>query len=190
MLEAARKHQHRRLPMYGESPDSIVGILNTPKLLADPKVDMVEVIDFPSFVPEEMNLLELLKSFQKKKHSMAIVLDEFGTTAGLVTLEDILADIVGGLRREGGQSQFVLEEQAAGRWRMTGNVWLEDFRREYPALERAPGVDTIGGLVTSQLDSIPAVDTEVEFSGLTFRVTRADTRRVLEVVAQTKKGKA
>ena len=51
-------------------------------------------------------------------------------------------------------------------------------------------MDTIGGLVTSQLDSIPAVDTEVEFSGLTFRVTRADTRRVLEVVAQTKKGKA
>ena len=100
MLEAARKHQHRRLPMYGESPDSIVGILNTPKLLADPEVDMVEVIDFPSFVPEEMNLLELLKSFQNKKHSMAIVLDEFGTTAGLVTLEDILADIVGGLRRE------------------------------------------------------------------------------------------
>ena len=73
---------------------------------------------------------------------------------------------------------------------VAGNVWLEDFRREYPALERAPGVDTIGGLVTSQLDSIPAVDTEVEFSGLTFRVTRADTRRVLEVVAQTKKGKA
>ena len=86
--------------MYGESPDSIVGILNTPKLLADPEVDMVEVIDFPSFVPEEMNLLELLKSFQNKTHSMAIVLDEFGTTAGLVTLEDILADIVGGLRRE------------------------------------------------------------------------------------------
>ena len=143
MLEAARKHQHRRLPMYGESPDSIVGILNTPKLLADPEVDMVEVIDFPSFVPEEMNLLELLKSFQNKKHSMAIVLDEFGTTAGLVTLEDILADIVGGLRREGDASQFVLEEQGQGRWRMTGNVWLEDFRREYPALERAPGVDTI-----------------------------------------------
>jgi len=189
MLVSARKHQHRRLPMYGESPDSIVGILNTPKLLADPEVDMVEVIDFPSFVPEEMNLLELLKSFQNKTHSMAIVLDEFGTTAGLVTLEDILADIVGGLRREGDESQFVLEEQGEGRWRMTGNVWLEDFRREYPALERAPGVDTIGGLITSRLDAIPAVDTEVEFSGLIFRVTRADDRRVLEVLAKTKGGK-
>lgn len=184
MLAAARQHQHRRLPMYGESPDSIVGILNTPKLLADPEVDMVEVIDFPSFVPEEMNLLELLKSFQNKTHTMAIVLDEFGTTAGIVTLEDILADVVGGLRREGDESQFVLEEIEPRHWRMSGNVWLEDFRREYPELQRAPGLDTVGGLVASQSDCIPSVDTEVEFSGLTFRVTRADPRRVLEVVAK------
>ena len=167
----------------------MVGILNTRKLLLSPDDDVSEAIEFPSFVPSTMNLMNLLQSLQKQRRGLAIVLDEFGTTAGLVTLEDILADIVGGLRREGGASQFVLEEQGQGRWRMTGNVWLEDFRREYPALERAPGVDTIGGLVTSQLDSIPAVDTVVEFSGLTFRVTRADTRRVLEVVAQTRGGK-
>ena len=183
MLMVARKFHHRRLPMYGESPDSIVGILNTPKLLADPDVDPVEIIDFPSFVPEEMNLLELLKSFQNKPHNMAIVLDEFGSTAGLVTLEDILADVVGGLRREDDESQFIMEELEQGKWRLSGNVWLEDFRREYSHLQRVPGVDTIGGLVSSQLDFIPPTNTVVEFSGLTFCVTRADDRRVLEVTA-------
>ena len=183
MLMVARKFHHRRLPMYGESPDSIVGILNTPKLLADPDVDPVEIIDFPSFVPEEMNLLELLKSFQNKPHNMAIVLDEFGSTAGLVTLEDILADVVGGLRREDDEAQFIMEELEQGKWRLSGNVWLEDFRREYSHLQRVPGVDTIGGLVSSQLDFIPPTNTVVEFSGLTFCVTRADDRRVLEVTA-------
>ncbi len=183
MLMVARKFHHRRLPMYGESPDSIVGILNTPKLLADPDVDPVEIIDFPSFVPEEMNLLELLKSFQNKSHNMAIVLDEFGSTAGLVTLEDILADVVGGLRREDDEAQFIMEELEQGKWRLSGNVWLEDFRREYSHLQRVPGVDTIGGLVSSQLDFIPPINTVVEFSGLTFCVTRADDRRVLEVTA-------
>ncbi len=184
MLAAAREQQHRRLPMYNESPDTIVGILNAPRLLADPTVDMVEVIDFPSFVPEEMNLLELLKSFQRYQHSMAIVLDEFGSTVGLVTLEDILNDVVGGLRREGGADEFVMEEIAPGQWRLSGNVWLEDFRREYPQLQRAEGVDTIGGLVASQMDVIPPVGTEVNYSGLKLKVTQADGRRVLEVEAK------
>ena len=184
LMAAARKQQHRRLPMYDESPDTIVGILNAPRLLADPAVDMVEVIDFPSFVPEEMNLLELLKSFQRYQHSMAIVLDEFGSTVGLVTLENILNDVVGGLRREGGADEFVMKETGPGQWRLSGNVWLEDFRREYPQLLRAEGVDTIGGLVASQMDVIPPVDTEVIYSGLKLKVTQADGRRVLEVQAQ------
>ncbi len=184
LMAAAREQQHRRLPMYDESPDTIVGILNAPRLLADPAVDMVEVIDFPSFVPEEMNLLELLKSFQRYQHSMAIVLDEFGSTVGLVTLEDILNDVVGGLRREGGADEFVMEETGPGQWRLSGNVWLEDFRREYPQLLRAEGVDTIGGLVASQMDVIPPVGTEVIYSGLKLKVTQADGRRVLEVQAQ------
>jgi CBS domain containing-hemolysin-like protein len=183
LLAAAREQQHRRLPLYDESPDTIVGILNAPRLLADPSIDMVEVIDFPSFVPEEMNLLELLKSFQRYQHNMAIVLDEFGSTVGLVTLEDILNDVVGGLRREGGAEEFVMEETAPGQWRLSGNVWLEDFRREYPRLERADGVDTIGGLVASRMDVIPPVGTVVTFSGLKLKVTQANGRRVLEVEA-------
>jgi len=187
MLAEAREHEHRRLPMFDETPDSIVGILNTPKLLAEPEIDMVEVIDFPSFVPEEMNLLELLKSFQRGRHGMAIVLDEFGGTVGLVTMEDILNEVLGGMRREGHGDEFVMEQLEDGQWRLSGNVWLEDFRREYPRLDRAPGVDTIGGLVASKVDMIPPEGTEVEYSGLNIKVTQADGRRVLEVLAERKR---
>mgnify|MGYP001264229803 CR=1 FL=1 len=184
ILLAIRKYQHRRLPMFDESPDNIVGILNTARLLKNPDIDMMEVIDFPSYVPEEMNLLELLKSFQRQRHGMAIVLDEFGTTVGLVTLEDILSDVVGRLRRKGRSDKFHMERDGSGKWRLSGNVWLEDFRREYPQLKRTPGVDTIGGLVASKSDLIPPVGTEINFSGLNLKVTQADGRRVLEVVAQ------
>jgi putative hemolysin len=103
---------------------------------------------------------------------------------GLVTLEDILTDVLGGLRREGSGEKFVMEQIGDGQWRLSGNVWLEDFRREYPQLQRAVGVDTIGGLVASKSDMIPPVGTEVSFSGLNLKVTEADGRRVLEVIAQ------
>ena len=184
ILTAIRKFEHRRLPMHEESSDNIVGILNTPKLLANPDIDMMEVIDFPSYVPEEMNLLALLKSFQYNQHGMAIVLDEFGSTVGLVTLEDIMSEVIGRLRREGAGKKFLMEQDESGKWRLSGNVWLEDFRREYPQLQRTPGVDTIGGLVASKSNMIPPVGTEIYFSGLSLKVAQADGRRVLEVVAQ------
>ena len=184
MLIAAREHHHRQLPMHDESSDSIVGVLNASKLLANPDIDTMEVIDFPSFVPEEMNLLELLKSFQRQRHGMAIVLDEFGSTVGLVTIEDILSDVIGRLRREETGVKFRMEQRENDSWYLSGNVWLEDFRREYPQLQRTPGVDTIGGLVASKSDMIPPVGTEILFSGLNIKVTKADGRRVLEVVAQ------
>ena len=98
MIAAAKKFKHRRLPIYDETPDTIVGILNTRALLLDPKIDLADAIEFPSFVPETMNLLQLFKSLQKQQRGLAIVLDEFGGTAGLVTMEDILSLLVGKIR--------------------------------------------------------------------------------------------
>ena len=67
MIAAARKYKHRRLPIYDETPDTIVGILNTRALLLDPQIDLADAIEFPSFVPETMNLLQLLKSLQRQQ---------------------------------------------------------------------------------------------------------------------------
>ncbi|MDB6025457.1 MAG: hypothetical protein JWM68_1680, partial [Verrucomicrobiales bacterium] len=125
MIAAARKFKHTRLPMYDENLDTIVGVLNTRALLLDPEIDLSEVIEFPSFVPESMNLLQLLKSLQRQQRGLALVLDEFGGTAGVVTMENILEEIVGELRGEGEDTGFVMEKLGDGKWRVSGTMRID-----------------------------------------------------------------
>ena len=187
MIEAARKYRHRRLPIYDETPDTIVGILNTRALLLDPQIDLADAVEFPSFVPESMNLLQLLKSLQRQKRGMAIVLDEFGGTAGLVTTEDILTELVGRIRSEQEPDGFIMEKLGPGRWRINGTMRLDDFRREYPALGDAPDVETMGGLLTSLVDMVPNTGDSATFRGLKLTAQVADERRVREVLVETVK---
>ncbi len=184
MLAAARKFGHRRLPIYDETPDTIVGVLNTRALLLDPQADLEGAIEFPSFVPESMNLLHLLKALQRQQRGLAIVLDEFGGTAGVVSIEDILEEVVGEIRGEGEPAGFVMEKLAAGRWRVNGTMWLDDFRREYPELGDAPGVDTMGGLLVAQMEVVPAAGQSVVFHGLRLTAQAVDERRVREVLVE------
>src|SRR6185295_10609924 len=107
--------------------------------------------------PESMNLLHLLKSLERQQRGLAIVLDEFGGTAGLVTIEDILGEVVGEIRTEGETQGFVMEKLGPGRWRVSGTMWLEDFRREYPELGDVLGVDTMGGLLVAQMEVVPVI---------------------------------
>ena len=184
MLAAARKAKHRRLPMYDESPDTIVGILNTRALLLDPKVDMADAIEFPSFVPESMNLLLLFRALQKQQRGLAVVLDEFGGTAGLVTMEDILGQLVGKMRVATEPPGFVLEKISFGNWRVNGTMRLEDFRREFPALPEIAEVETMGGLLTHLLGVVPAAGESATFAGLKLTAHVADERRVRELLVQ------
>jgi putative hemolysin len=187
MIAAARKFKHRRLPIYDETPDTIVGILNTRALLLDPKIDLAEVIEFPSFVPETMNLLQLFKSLQKQHRGLAVVLDEFGGVAGLVTMEDILGELVGKIRAETPPEGFVMEKLAPDRWRVNGAMRLEDFRREYPAFGGADEVETMGGLLTYLLGVVPNVGDSATFHDLKFTAQIVDERRVRELLVQRMK---
>jgi CBS domain containing-hemolysin-like protein len=184
MIDAARKFKHRRLPMYDETPDTIVGVLNTRALLLDPQIDLADAIEFPSYVPESMNLLQLLKSLQRQQRGLAIVLDEFGGTAGLATLEDILEEMIGEIRGEGEAQGFVMEKLGPGRWRVNATMRLEDFRREYPELGSVAEVDTMGGLLLLQLETVPVVGQSIFFRGLKLTATAADERRVREVLVE------
>ncbi len=184
MLAAARKYRHRRLPIYDETPDTIVGVLNTRVLLLDPKVDLVDAIEFPSFVPETMNLLHLLKSLQRQQRGLAIVLDEFGGTAGIVTLGDILEDLVGRLHSEAPPSEFFLEKLAPGRWRVSGTLRLDDFRREFPLPPDTPDVETMGGLLTCLLDVVPAPGEAATIRNLKLTAQTTDERRVRELLVE------
>lgn len=184
MLAAARKFKFRRLPMFDETPDTIVGILNTRALLLDPKVDLAEVIEFPSFVPESMNLLQLFRALQKQQRGLAIVLDEFGGAAGLVTMEDILGGIVGKIRGSTEPQGFVLERLAPGQWRVNGTMRLEDFRREHPSLPEVGEVETMGGLLTHLLGVVPVAGESATLAGLKLTAKVTDERRVREVLVE------
>lgn len=184
MVAAARRHKHRRLPIYDETPDTIVGILNTRILLLDPQIDLSEAIEFPSFVPETMNLLQLLKSLQRQQRGLAIVLDEFGGTSGLVTTEDILEEMIGEIRSEGEEAGFLMETLAEGRWRVNAAVRIDDFHRECPELGAVPEVETLGGLMLTRLEMVPVVGQTMTFRGLLFTVLSADERRVRELLVE------
>jgi len=189
MIAAARRFGHERLPLYDESPDTIVGILNCRTLLLDPNCGLEDVIEFPSFVPESMNLLQLLGALQRQKRGLAIVLDEFGSAAGLVTMEDIIEAIVGQIRSEGEAPGFVMEQVALDRWRVNGTMRVEDFRREYPALGELPGVDTMGGLLVALKEVVPQTGESAVFGGVKLTALAADERRVREVMVERITGK-
>jgi CBS domain containing-hemolysin-like protein len=184
MVEAARRHRHRRLPIFDETPDTIVSVLNVRVLLLNPGVDLAEAIEFPSFVPEAMNLLHLLQSLQRQQRGLAVVLDEFGGTAGVVTMEDILESIIGGVHDRGTSDGFVMEKLAEGRWRVNGLMRIEDFRREFPDLQPQAEVDTMGGLLVAQLHVVPAQGECAVVHGLKLTARVADERRVRELLVE------
>jgi putative hemolysin len=187
MISAARQYRHGRLPIYDETPDTIVGVLNARALLLDPQIDLADAIEFPSFVPASMNLLQLLKSLQRQRRGMAIVLDEFGGTAGLVTTEDIVAEIVGKIRAETESQGFVMEKLDANRWRVNGTMRLDDFRREYPPLGDTEEAETMGGLLVNLLNVVPNAGESATYHGLKLTAQLVDERRVRELIVEAVK---
>jgi CBS domain containing-hemolysin-like protein len=185
MLEAARRIKHTRIPIYDETPDTIVGILNARAFLMNPSADLEEVIEFPSFVPQSMNLLQLLRSLQRQQRGLAIVLDEFGGTAGLVTMEDILEETLGRFGRKGDGS--IIERIGPGKWRVSGACTIDEFRREYPALQESDEVDTMGGILVKQMEYVPATGESVMLDGLRLTAKAVDERRVLELEVEALK---
>ena len=188
MIAAARRFKHRRLPIYDETPDTIVGILNTRALLINPMIDLADAIEFPSFVPETMNLLQLFHSLQKQQRGLAVVLNEFGSTEGVVTMEDILGLIVGKIRTEARPPEgFVMEKLTPGRWRVNGTMRMDDFRREYPSLGVVAEAETMGGLLVHLLGVVPDTGESTTFNGLKLSAQVVDDRRVRELLVETAK---
>ncbi len=189
MRAEARRLKHRRLPMYDEENDTIIGVLNTRELLLNPTSDLEDALEFPSFVPESTNLLQLLISLQRQQRGMALVLDEYGELAGIVTLEIILEELVGDIRSEGEIQEFKLEKIAEGRWRVNGTLKVDEFGDEYPELGEVSEVETMGGLLMSQLGVVPNVGESVVYRGLKLTAKAVDERRVREVLVEVVKRK-
>jgi CBS domain containing-hemolysin-like protein len=174
-----RKRRLRRVPVYGETPDDILGVLDVKSLLLEPATPYTELMTPPSFVPETMKALDLLRSFLKHPQGLAIIVDEFGGTEGIITLTDIVEEIISDAVPSG-EHQLYIENISPGRLIVSGATRLDDLREHGVEIE-AEGIDTIGGYIFNRLGQIPMPGTEIRLGGMLLTVRRVSRKRVAEV---------
>jgi len=180
--------KHRRVPVYDETPDTIVGILDVKKFLMNPELDLTEVMDVPAFVPERMNAARLLRNFQQQKRQLAIVVDEYGGTEGLVTVEDIVEEIVGEVADEYDPRDRLVESIGPNRFVVSGRMRLDDLNEQLNLQLAAKEIDTIGGLVASRLGRVPKPGEKLNLDELVLTAQRVVRNRVLEVLIEKQEG--
>ena len=194
VLEAFHQSEHTRLPVYDGTPDNIVGIVFAKDLvpLAMGLTDASgtggprwqAVVRPASYVPEGKTLDSQLHDFQRGPAHLAIVVDEFGGTAGLLTLEDILEEIVGDIKDEHDVGEAPSIRQDGDRYWVDGRVTLDDLSHALGRSFEHPEVSTVGGLVYSVLGRVPRAGDELTLDGYRVVVERVDRRRVVRVLVQ------
>jgi CBS domain containing-hemolysin-like protein len=132
-------------------------------------------------VPETKRVPELLKQFQRQQTQCAIVVDEYGGTAGLVTIEDLLEEIVGEIRDEYDVESEPIVDEGNGRWVFSGKVNIDEVRQRLNVEIDREGFETVGGYLLSHLGRVPAVGEKLEMDGLTVEVLDAERRRINKV---------
>jgi putative hemolysin len=175
-----RRRRFRRVPVYGETPDDIEGTLDVAAFLRDPGAHYTERLDVPSFVPETMKAITLLKSFLSHPQGLAIVVDEHGGVEGIVTLADLVEEIISDAVPQK-DAKLYLEVIGEGRLLASGNARLEDISEEIGVPIDGEGVDTIGGLIFNQLGQLPKAGQHLKVAGLDVTVRRVSRKRVEEV---------
>jgi CBS domain containing-hemolysin-like protein len=188
--------KHTRLPVYVDTADQIVGIVHVLDVVAAPRDGdrrtVAALAKPPLVVPETKPLKELLREFQSTGHQMAIVVNEHGTTAGLVTIEDLLEEIVGEIGDEYEPASADTSQQAlpGGGWRLDGSTHVETLGELFEVELENPPFETVGGLVMSVLGTAPKAGDRVEAHGLRFTVESVDGRRVEQVLVEPASGGA
>jgi putative hemolysin len=194
--ELVRKFGHSRIPLFRGSIDQITGILHVKDLfteevkdLAQP--DLTKLAHKPFFIPEDKKIDELLQEMRKEKQHLAIVVDQYGGTAGLVTLEDILEEIVGEIEDEYDKSEPPIQKINEEDYKVAAKVNIRD-------LNEALGVDlpekefeTVGGLIYDLVSGVPEEGRMIEYRGLSFQVEKVKGQRIVRVrVRKTKNVKS
>jgi putative hemolysin len=182
-VDRLKRIRYRRVPVYGETPDDILGILDAAEFLMNPQQSYAERLQPPSFVPQTMRALDLLKAFIARKQAQAIVLDEFGGVNGLVTISEIVEEILGDAVPTDSRTLYI-ERLEDGRVVAGGHARLDDLAEEFELPYEEEGVDTAGGLVFNLLGHTPAPGEEVVHRGLRYRVRRMGRKRVTELIVE------
>ncbi|MEA2546744.1 MAG: magnesium and cobalt exporter, family [Chloroflexota bacterium] len=182
---------HSRIPVYEETIDEVVGILYAKDLLpflkssSGPRPAIRALLRPPVFVPESMTIDDLLHEFQRRKVHIAIVLDEYGGTAGLLTIEDLLEEIVGEIQDEYDTEEPMVVRLSDDEARVDGRADVDDLAELFDLnleLEDADEYDTVGGLVYHRIGGVPSPGDQIDVNGLTLTVETTDGRRVGKVL--------
>ncbi len=180
---------HSRVPVYDGRMDNIMGILYVKDLLRcspaeSGRMDLSQLMREAYFVPEGKKIDDLLREFQREKKHMAIVVDEYGGTSGIITLEDILEEIVGEIRDEYDQEAPLIRKTGTTEYTVAGRVNLGDLNDALKISLPTDEVDTLGGFVYNLMGRVPEEDEEVEYMGIRFKVNRLVGQRIAEVLLE------
>jgi putative hemolysin len=182
-----REQEYSRIPVYKENLDNILGVVFVKDLIRMEDPDEVgpqglqPLLRPAAFVPETKQVSELLKEFQRKQAQLAIVVDEYGGTAGLVTIEDLLEEIVGEIRDEYDVETEPVVDEGNGSFVFSGKVSFDEVRDRLDVEIEPEGFETVGGYVLTRIGRVPAVGESFEIDGLIVEVLEAERRRIHRV---------
>jgi len=188
LVAMARQTRFSRFPVYRDDLDHVVGVVHVKDLVGVDRTSHAKARDLmrrmPA-IPETLRLDQALAEFRRQRAGMAIVIDEFGGTAGVVTLEDILEQLVGEVTDEFDQSEVQrIREESPGNYVIDGLVSLADLRDRIAVSLVDEPYDTVGGMVFGRLGRVAKVGDSVEAEGYRYTVTAVDGRRVAQVKVQ------
>ena len=180
---------HSRVPVYDDSIDRIVGILYVKDLVRIPREGMQDVgidrfVRDAYYVPEGKKIDELLREFQLEKKHMAVVVDEYGGTSGIVTLEDILEEIVGEIRDEYDHEAPLIRMRADNEYEVAGRMNIGELNETLKIDIPSDEVDTLAGFLYNLIGRVPGEGDEVQYAGIDFIVSRLDGQRISEVIVR------
>ena len=187
---------HSRFPVVDKSRDDVIGVLLAKDLLryyaGEEEFNVRDMLRPVVFVPESKPLNVLLREFRASRNHMAIVVDEYGGVAGLVTIEDVLEQIVGDIEDEHDFDESVdnMVREESGAWRVKAQTEIADFNTTFGTAFSDETYDTVGGLLISRLGRLPKRGEAITIEGLRFQVIRADSRRLYVVQVQKLPGRA
>ena len=181
-----REQEYSRFPVYKENLDNIMGVIRVKDLLqldaaASDRQPIMPLARPATFVPETKRVPELLKEFQRRQVQMAIVVDEYGGTAGLVTIEDLLEEIVGEIRDEDDVESDPIVDEGNGTYVFSAKVSFDQLSERLDLEIESEGFETVGGYVLSRVGRVPSVGETLELDGLSVEVLEAERRRIHKV---------
>jgi magnesium and cobalt transporter len=187
LLNAIIQSGHSRIPIYEENLDHIIGIVTAKDLLPlwlndEQELNLETICREPFFVPETKRINDLLNELRSKNYHLAVIVDEYGGTSGIVTIEDIIEEIIGEIRDEHDVEEELFVPQEDGSVMVSARASLDDFEDRFGITVPREGYDTLGGFIIHLLGKVPKKGEEILYEGFRMRIVGGDQKRITRVL--------